>query len=136
MSALGCLLEGSVARSHGFRIYERFSSTAMASWNATLRSDSQEAISLVQAALLGQIFGLLSGEAKHLSMVDNFHGTVIAWARRCDMFRQVNRYPNVENLGPGGLDKAWKGWATVSASADLRCLLGTPRRITPHRGRF
>lgn len=122
MSALGCLLEGDVARGHGVKIFERFSSTAMASWDATLRSDSQEAISLVQAAVLGQLFGLLSGEAKHLSMVDNFHGTVIAWARKCDMFRQVNQYPNLESLGDLALQRAWNSWA--KSEEVLRAALG------------
>ena len=111
ISALGCLAEGHLSRRHGARIFERFSTSAMASWDATVRNDSQEAISLVQAAVLGQIFGLLSGQAKHLSMVDNFQGTVIAWARRCEMFGRVNQYPDMKNLGPLTLDEAWKSWA-------------------------
>lgn len=31
MSALGCLLEGDMARCHGVRIFERFNNTVMAS---------------------------------------------------------------------------------------------------------
>ena len=122
MSALGCLLAGVVARDHGVRIFERFNSTAMALWDATLRSDSQEATSLVQAAVLGQLFGLLSGDAKHLSMVDNFQGTVIAWARKCGMFQQLRQYPDLESLGVAALETAWKSW--VRSEEVRRVVLG------------
>ncbi|KAE9372561.1 hypothetical protein N431DRAFT_558369 [Stipitochalara longipes BDJ] len=122
MSALGCLLEGEIASVHGIRIFERFIKSVMALWDSTLRSDLHEAISLIQAAVLAQTFGMLSGVPRHLEMVDSFHGTVIAWARRLNMFQQINTYPKLENKSNTDLDNAWKLWARSEEM--LRTALG------------
>lgn len=66
---------------------------------------------MIQAAILAQTFGILSGVPRHLEMVDFFHGTVIAWARRLNMFQQNNAYPKLENKTGSDLENAWKAWA-------------------------
>ena len=110
--SVGSLLIGSKgAAAQGVRIFERLNKAILASWETTVLSDPSEASSMIQAALIGQTFGLLSGDAKHLAIVEAFHGTVVAWARRCNMFRYRRDIPQVDGLTGSELDHAWKAWA-------------------------
>lgn len=110
--SVGSLLIGSKgAAAQGVRIFERLNKAILASWEATVLNDPSEASSMIQAALIGQTFGLLSGDAKHLAIVESFHGTVVAWARRCNMFRYRSDVPQIDGLTGAELDHAWKAWA-------------------------
>ncbi|KAM0084064.1 hypothetical protein ACKRZS_003706 [Fusarium odoratissimum] len=51
-------------------------------WENYMGRDKRETSSLMQAALIGQTFGLLSGRPQDLCMVEAFAGTVISWARQ------------------------------------------------------
>ena len=110
--SVGSLLIGSKgAAAQGVRIFERLNKAILATWETTVLSDPSEASSMIQAALIGQTFGLLSGDAKHLAIVEAFHGTVVAWARRCNMFRYRSELPQIDGLTGAELDHAWKAWA-------------------------
>ncbi|KAF4632368.1 hypothetical protein G7Y89_g5752 [Cudoniella acicularis] len=112
ITSIGSLLLGSKgAAGQGTRIFERLNKAILASWEKILVSDSTEALSMIQAALIGQTFGLLSGIPKHLAIVESFHGTIIAWARRCGMFSCQEDRPQLEHLSGPELEDAWKTWA-------------------------
>lgn len=118
--SVGSLLIGSKgAAAQGVRIFERLNKAILASWENTVLSDPSEASSMIQAALIGQTFGLLSGDAKHLAIVESFHGTVVAWARRCNMFRYRSDVPQVDGLTGAELDHAWKAWARSEETVRL-----------------
>ena len=118
--SVGSLLIGSKgAAAQGVRIFERLNKAILASWETTVLSDPSEASSMIQAALIGQTFGLLSGDAKHLAIVEAFHGTVVAWARRCNMFRYRSDIPPVDGLTAVELDHAWKAWARSEETVRL-----------------
>lgn len=118
--SVGSLLIGSKgAAAQGVRIFERLNKAILASWENTVLSDPSEASSMIQAALIGQTFGLLSGDAKHLAIVESFHGTVVAWARRCNMFRYRSDVPQVDGLTGAELDYAWKVWARSEETVRL-----------------
>lgn len=122
MCSIGSLLNGDDAASHGIKMFERFNKALLASWETTLLSSPKEAISMIQAAFLGQVFGLLSGNPKHLAVVEAFHGTIVAWARRCNMFRYEHKDLGSLELSEGKLDEAWVSWARSEST--LRTVLG------------
>lgn len=129
--SVGSLLIGSKgAVAQGVRIFERLNKAILASWETTVLSDPIEASSMIQAALIGQTFGLLSGDAKHLAIVESFHGTVVAWARRCNMFRYRSDVPQVDGLTGTELDHAWKVWArseeTIRSVVLCACVCNGP----------
>ncbi|GFF99303.1 uncharacterized MFS-type transporter C1271.10c [Aspergillus udagawae] len=80
-------------------------------WERCISTGGYEALTMVQAALLGQTFGMLSRRRKDLLTAQTFHGTVIAWARRFNMFQAGSAS---KHLSPDLLarepEKAWKTW--------------------------
>ncbi|KFZ18722.1 hypothetical protein V502_03980, partial [Pseudogymnoascus sp. VKM F-4520 (FW-2644)] len=79
ITSIGSLLLGSKgAAGQGIQIFERLNKAILASWENTVLSDPTEAASLIQAAFVGQTFGFLSGIPKHLAIVEDFHGSIIA----------------------------------------------------------
>ncbi|KAM0542640.1 hypothetical protein ACHAPJ_012719 [Fusarium lateritium] len=65
---------------------------------------------MIQASLIGQTFGLLSGRPRDLLLVQTFHGTVIAWARRENMFRRGTLERKLSMHADHDPDKSWKEW--------------------------
>ncbi|TKA66028.1 hypothetical protein B0A49_08116 [Cryomyces minteri] len=121
--SMGSLLIGSQgAAAQGSKIFERLNKAILASWESSVLKDPAEAVSTIQAALIGQTFGLLSGEPKHLAIVEAFHGTVIAWARRCNMFTRTNSCPDLSGLSGTELNSLWKTWAR--SEEIIRTVLG------------
>ncbi|KAH8585707.1 hypothetical protein B0O99DRAFT_120472 [Bisporella sp. PMI_857] len=111
ITSIGSLLLGSKsAAAQGTRVFERLNKAILASWEK-LVYDPAEARSMIQAALIGQTFGFLSGVPKHLVIVQAFHGTIIAWARKCGMFKSQENHPELEDLTGTDLEDAWKSWA-------------------------
>ncbi|KFZ08518.1 hypothetical protein V501_05921 [Pseudogymnoascus sp. VKM F-4519 (FW-2642)] len=119
----GSLILGSkAAAAQGIRIFERLNKAILGSWEKIISSDSTEAVCMVQAAVVGQTFALLSGIPQHLAIVEALHGSVITWARRCHMFNYRINQPQVENLSGASLDEAWKAWAR--SEEIVRAVLG------------
>lgn len=78
---------------------------------------------MVQAATLGQTFGMLSGNASDLLMTECFHGTVIAWARRDGMFNCGDplQLPGLSNSAC--VEDAWKLWIKAEETARIAIVL-------------
>ena len=77
---------------------------------------------MAQAAILGQTFGMLSGNSNDLLMTQSFHGTVISWARQAEMFRVTSWKNQPQNHDSGDVEAAWKRWAHTEET--MRLILG------------
>ena len=109
--SVGSLFTGSVnAALQGAKIFERLNKAILATWERLIARDAEEVVPMVQAALIGQTFGLLSGEPRHLATVDAFHGTVISWARRKKMFGRHEDLVAEINEPNRELDSKWRLW--------------------------
>lgn len=121
--SVGSLFTGSVnATSQGVQIFERLNKAVLATWERLIGREASEVVPMIQAALIGQTFGLLSGDPKHLAIVDSFHGTVIAWARRRNIFSARHTPTVLQGLDAESLDKRWKDWAKTEEL--IRIVLG------------
>ncbi|KIW37533.1 uncharacterized protein PV06_10183 [Exophiala oligosperma] len=111
--SVGSLFTGSAhAIRQGVQIFERLHKAVLANWDRLISRGTDEKISLIQTAIIGQTFGLLSGEPRHLSIVDTFNGTLISWARRLSTFKTKKmRGLELLSLGPAELEKQWREWA-------------------------
>ncbi|KIW32627.1 uncharacterized protein PV07_04158 [Cladophialophora immunda] len=110
--SIGCLFLGTSESAHyGSLLFERLLRAMMASWDSIQTRHKEETVPMVQLALLGQTFGILSGKPRHLAIVSAFHGTVISWARRADMFKIENDKPDIRGLSGSQLMEAWRKWA-------------------------
>lgn len=110
--SVGSLFTGSVhAIRQGVQIFERLHKAVLANWDRLINRGMDEKISLIQTAIIGQTFGLLSGEPKHLAIVDAFNGTLISWARRLGSFKTKKLRDLDLNLSPKDLDLQWRTWA-------------------------
>lgn len=104
--SIGSLLTGHpYAVQRGVQLFERLNKAILSTWENLMRRGPNENFAMIQAALLGQTFGLLSGQAKHLVLVDTFHGTIIAWARRAKVF-QSHHQP----LDHQDQETRWRAW--------------------------
>lgn len=110
--SVGSLFTGSVnAVRQGVQIFERLHKAVLANWDRLISRGRDEKIALIQTAIIGQTFGLLSGEPKHLAIVDTFNGTLISWARRLGSFK-AGKLKNLDlSLTGENLDSQWKMWA-------------------------
>lgn len=110
--SVGSLFTGSVhAIRQGVQIFERLHKAVLANWDRLIARGIDERISLIQTAIIGQTFGLLSGEPRHLAIVDAFNGTLISWARRSSTFKTKKLIGLELNVSASELDKQWREWA-------------------------
>ncbi|KAI1630221.1 early growth response protein [Exophiala viscosa] len=110
--SVGSLFTGSShAIRQGVQIFERLHKAVLANWDRLIARGKDEKISLIQTAIIGQTFGLLSGEPKHLAIVDAFNGTLISWARRLSTFKTRKLKGLSLDLLPTDLEKCWREWA-------------------------
>lgn len=117
--SVGSLLTGHPhAYQRGVQLFERLHKANLAHWEKLVRRGPEETLALTQACLVGQTFGLLSGQAKHLAIVDAFHGTVISFARRSKVFQ--TQHTSLTN--PQDLDGSWRSW--VRTEERIRLALG------------
>ncbi|KAL3466087.1 hypothetical protein BJX64DRAFT_296459 [Aspergillus heterothallicus] len=110
--SIGSLFVGSIsAVAQGTRLFERLNKAILVSWESILSQSSSNALSMVQAAVLGQTFAILSGNSKALVLADVLHGTVMAWARESDKnTRQVPHSPESLDLASADLEEQWGRW--------------------------
>ncbi|KAL4894484.1 hypothetical protein BDV59DRAFT_175554 [Aspergillus ambiguus] len=75
---------------------------------------------MVQAALIGQTFGMLTGRPKDLLTVQTFHGTIITWGGRKYF---MNERPAIEYINMDDLErapeKAWRAWSQTEEQIRL-----------------
>ncbi|KAL3447443.1 hypothetical protein BJX65DRAFT_97669 [Aspergillus insuetus] len=110
--SIGSLIVGlSQAKAHGVKIFETLNKAILSSWETILSQKGAAATPMIQAALIGQTFALLSGRQKDLFIAQTFHGTLLAWARRYKMFRSSRASDGISpeqiRLDPQG---AWRKW--------------------------
>lgn len=112
--SVGSLFLGSPdAAEQGAKIFETLNKCILASWERHISKSGAEVLSVIQACIIGQTFGMLSGDPKHLFLVETFHGSVIAWARQHKTFnlRLSLSLPQLLQKHQGNVDLAWKDWA-------------------------
>jgi len=110
--SVGSLFTGSAhAIRQGIRIFEGLHKAVLVNWDRLIAQGMDEKISLIQTAIIGQTFGLLSGEPKHLAIVDAFNGTLISWARRLSTFKSKKLTGLDLDVPPHDLEKRWREWA-------------------------
>ncbi|KAK3669195.1 hypothetical protein LTR78_010930 [Recurvomyces mirabilis] len=121
--SIGSLFTGSSKGAiQGARIFEWLNKAILATWERLMARNTEEVIPMVQAALIGQTFGLLSGDPKHLATVEAFHGCVISWARRRNMFQIRHKCQTEMDLPVIDLDAKWREWAKTEEL--IRIVLG------------
>ncbi|KAL4877855.1 fungal-specific transcription factor domain-containing protein [Aspergillus karnatakaensis] len=104
-------LSSANAAAQGLRIFETLNKSILSSWEQYIYGGGHEAVAMVQAALLGQTFGILSRRKKDLLTAQSFHGTVLAWARRFRMFQLGPASDHISHdLVASDPDKAWRIW--------------------------
>ncbi|KAF4820751.1 hypothetical protein CGCTS75_v011211 [Colletotrichum tropicale] len=91
-------------------------------WDRYICREKREVLSLVQAATIGQTFGMLSGDSSDVCMTECFHGTVIAWARQRVLFKSKPATINSLEDPSLGVDDMWKEW--IHREESIRLLLG------------
>ncbi|KAI9926895.1 hypothetical protein ASPWEDRAFT_711356 [Aspergillus wentii DTO 134E9] len=109
--SVGSLFVGSsYATSQGIKIFETLHKAILASWERYISGGEAEAMAMIQAALIGQTFGLLSERPKDLLTVHTFHGTFVAWSRcHAPKRKQVTDNIVYDELAENP-EKAWKTW--------------------------
>ncbi|KAJ5987624.1 hypothetical protein N7451_011989 [Penicillium sp. IBT 35674x] len=123
LCSLGSLFVGSShAAAQGLKVFETLNK-AILSGRDISRGRGPETIAMVQAALIGQTFGLLSGRQKDLLIAETFHGTLVVWAKRATASKSKKAldYISLSEI----LDtpeKAWKKW--IEAEEQNRLLAG------------
>ncbi|KAJ5779826.1 hypothetical protein N7457_007546 [Penicillium paradoxum] len=110
------------ALAHGISMFERLNKANLASWDTFVSKSGCEAITAMQAVLIGQTFGLLMGRPKDLFCVDIFHGTLIALARIAKLFHSKHCDINILDLHGQPLEDAWMTW--VMTEVKMRIVLG------------
>ncbi|PLB45062.1 hypothetical protein P170DRAFT_366085 [Aspergillus steynii IBT 23096] len=110
--SVGSLFVGSAsAVAQGTRLFERLNKAILASWESILSHSCSDALSMVQAAVLGQTFAILSGRPKTLILADVLHGTVMAWTRESNKLADPTPC-DLQALNPSspGLSEEWSRW--------------------------
>ncbi|KAB8264803.1 hypothetical protein BDV32DRAFT_75580 [Aspergillus pseudonomiae] len=126
LCSIGSLFLGSSrAMAHGISMFERMQKAILASWETHISASKGLSIISLQAALIGQTFGLLVGRPKDLTGIDIFHGSIVAWARKAKLFSLTEDARacsiNIEENGEE-LEGAWRAWARTEEKK--RIILG------------
>ncbi|OQE42909.1 hypothetical protein PENCOP_c003G07360 [Penicillium coprophilum] len=122
--SIGSLFVGSShAASKGVKVFETLNKAVLSSWEKYFSRQGPETIALIQAALIGQTFGLLSGRQKDLLIAQTFHGTLLVWAKRATLSKckRASDYISLSEVFHTP-QKAWKKW--VQAEEQNRLLAG------------
>lgn len=109
--SIGSLFVGSSrAITQGSRIFERLNKAILAAWESFLSQSRPDALSMVQAAILGQTYAILSGKPKYLVLADVLHGTVAAWAREANRLGSHTSRVSQSVLDENNIEGYWNRW--------------------------
>lgn len=112
MCSIGSLFVGSpAAAAQGQQLYSRLNKAILASWEMHLARPNLSELPMIQAALLGQTFGMLSKKAADRFMTEAFQGTMLVWARSAGAFDAAETIESTERLEGVALNDAWIAWA-------------------------
>ncbi|KAJ5992269.1 hypothetical protein N7451_007993 [Penicillium sp. IBT 35674x] len=123
LCSIGSLFVGSSrAVMQGSRIFERLNKAILASWESFLSQSRPDALSMVQAAILGQTYAILAGEPKCLVLADVLHGTVAAWAREANRLGSLcTRAPDLSDNS--SIETSWHRWIDHEQRARVQVAL-------------
>lgn len=112
MCSIGSLFIGHPeAVAQGQQLYSRLNKAILASWETHLSEPKRSSLPMVQAALLGQTFGMLSKRSADRFMTEAFQGTMLAWARSVGAFSLSETVaPPATHTGIA-LSNVWMTWA-------------------------
>ena len=123
MCSIGSLFVGSArAVMQGSRIFERLNKAILASWESFLSQSRPDALSMVQAAILGQTYAILAGNPKYLILADVLHGTVAAWAREANRLGSI-RHRSHDPTDYTDLEGRWHQWIDSEQRARVQVAL-------------
>ncbi|KAH7231990.1 hypothetical protein B0J15DRAFT_530314 [Fusarium solani] len=82
-------------------------------WESHLTTSRQSSANILalQASIIGQMFGFLTGRPKDLIQIDLFHGTCVAWSRQLKLSQLQDPELDVAQLEGQALEVAWREWA-------------------------
>ncbi|KAJ2996958.1 hypothetical protein NUW58_g810 [Xylaria curta] len=118
--SVGALFMGSAtAAAQGRKIFQTLNKANLSSWDTYIRRDAREWRSLVQASIIGQTFGMLSGQPDNVCMTESFHGTAIAWARQGGFFKIKGAPLPSTNEPDMNKEDTWRRWIDTEESVRL-----------------
>ncbi|KAJ5958609.1 uncharacterized protein N7479_005759 [Penicillium vulpinum] len=121
--SVGSLFVGSArAVAQGSRIFERLNKAILASWESFLSESRPDALSMVQAAILGQTYAILAGKPKYLVLADVLHGTVSAWAREANRLGALCSQSR-DILNSADIERSWHRWIDNEQRARVQAAL-------------
>ncbi|KAJ5083006.1 hypothetical protein N7532_012049 [Penicillium argentinense] len=120
--SVGSLIVGSPrAINHGVSMFERLNKAILASWDTYISKSEDSSLVALQASIIGQTFGLLMGRPKDLTGIEIFHGSIIAWARKAQLFKL--QHPEYDlDVDSQALEDTWMSW--VRTEVKQRLVLG------------
>ena len=100
------------ATNAGSMLFERVNKAILESpWERYLLRNPSSGLNTLKASLIGQTFGLLSGDPVHLETAGGYHGTVLSVARRLKAFDETSEVPLEANPSKSQLHEMWRKWA-------------------------
>ncbi|KAI0398037.1 fungal-specific transcription factor domain-containing protein [Xylariaceae sp. FL0594] len=118
--SVGALFMGSpAAAAQGRKIFQTLNKANLSSWDTYIRRDAREWRSLVQASIIGQTFGMLSGQPDNVCMTESFHGTAIAWARQGGFFKIRQAPLPSAHEAESSKEEVWRRWIDAEESVRL-----------------
>ncbi|KAK5624814.1 hypothetical protein RRF57_000530 [Xylaria bambusicola] len=118
--SIGALFMGSAtAAAQGRKIFQTLNKANLSSWDTYIRRDAREWRSLVQASIIGQTFGMLSGQPDNVCMTESFHGTAIAWARQGGFFKIKAASLPSRDEPEANKGEIWRRWVDAEESVRL-----------------
>lgn len=110
--SVGSLFVGSsYAIAQGVQLFERLNKAILASWESVLAHSCSDALSMVQAGIIGQTYAVLSGRPKDLVLADVLHGTVMAWTRESNKNALPSPIRSDDMTWNGtNVDEQWSRW--------------------------
>ncbi|KAJ5360347.1 hypothetical protein N7517_009538 [Penicillium concentricum] len=121
--SIGSLFVGSSrAVAQGSRIFERLNKAILASWESFLSESRPDALSMVQAAILGQTYAILAGKPKYLVLADVLHGTVASWAREANRLGALCSQSQ-DILNSADIERSWHRWIDSEQRARVQAAL-------------
>ena len=118
--SIGSLFIGTEgATAAGTDLFRRLNKVILASWEQHMCRSGAEALCMVQAAILGQTFGLMSGTSNDVFMAEAFHGTVLSWVRNVTSPAQRIALPINQPTSEADCDRLWRKWSLAEQKARL-----------------
>lgn len=114
IASVGSLFLGSTsAVKRGRRIFEGLNKVILMSdkFIGHTSNQSDPMMAMIQAAMIGQTFAVLSGDARHLAIFDSYHASLISFARREGIFEARPEMNFPESSSDEDLECAWREWA-------------------------